>query len=620
MRMHRLRTLWAIAAVVLVVLVALVTASPAPSPSELEVGSSSTFPRVSNKNHHRPSQEDEDEDSDLGCSPDAVDDECGDDMSDAASMAIRKLVQQRRSNLAAGKNPNTGKKGQNIILANDNKIHNSERHFRGKKPKKPLKAPTNLVKFDPSLPSDDPAEDAAEESGEEEEDSVAPVEKQVTKEAPFQINIADRPEPVKVEIPKGIPSRKPRSKIFIDTAQSTLFCINGKPERSRLLHPHAIHTPAWCPYDDGYCCAKSLHCCGPNLFCHQEKCLTRAQLDALYAKREQTAKEQATKLEEQLMKRRKKLEEQERKETAVKAAAEARAKAAEAKAKKAEYHQKEAQNKATEAEQKVKSHLKRAQELRAKEALKKKEAIAEQAAKESKKREEQVKAEQTRKKVAEEQEKRAAEMKTKEMQAKSAEEMKQKKIAAENAEQEAKKAENEEQAKKDAQEMKTKKYFKPRKGRKFEEVAKLPKGNGKYTFMFWIRPLKILPQWGQLLHKGEHRRDRGIAVWVIPKTSRLHVRSGTSMGWNTGVNTRALDMNRWAHVAVTHQDHALNVYFDGELVRSRRIPPPTENGGDLWTCAPWYEAADVYMADIQYHNRILSLEEIKETVGKEAWK
>lgn len=152
--------------------------------------------------------------------------------------------------------------------------------------------------------------------------------------------------------------------------------------------------------------------------------------------------------------------------------------------------------------------------------------------------------------------------------------------------------------------------FRPIKNTLLAKAADVP-FNGKFSYAFWIKPLKTAEDWTQLFHKGPGKRDRNPAVFVIPQTFKLHVRSGSSKGWNTGLDTNSLPLNKWTHVVITHQEGSFIVYFDGVISGERELPPPLENNGNLWASGPWYEGANALLADFRYQPDIMNAADIQ---------
>lgn len=144
------------------------------------------------------------------------------------------------------------------------------------------------------------------------------------------------------------------------------------------------------------------------------------------------------------------------------------------------------------------------------------------------------------------------------------------------------------------------------------------KFTGKYTYMFWVRPLAAVGGWSNILHKGKENVNRNPAIWFYPGSTRLHIRSGVNdkPTWENGGNagcdpSENLPLNQWTHVAVTHEDGALKVYYNGGESCAAKLAAPVENDGDLYAADPWHDAANAEVADLRTVGRIVSLDDIK---------
>jgi uncharacterized membrane protein YgcG len=409
----------------------------------------------------------------------------------------------------------------------------------------------------------------------------------------------------------------------IDLKKSNLFCIRGKPERwhGPGIHPDAYNYKAWCEHNDGVCCPNLSHCCPSGFYCAGDKCL-RGTDPAILREQEEKSKRES--------------EQKAKAEAAVKAEQEQKAKAAarqqqdeegRQKAKEEEAHKK----RESESEQKSKE-----QEQKAKEALSKNAAANEgkQKAEADKQRQEGAAKEAQRKKELE------GEQKAKEAEARVKQEQEQK--AKGESEQKAKSKQQHNQqpggssssgggggSSGSSGSQDDTHNWKPAQGKRLAFNADVPKA-GMYSYVMWLKPLRTFERWMAIFQKGEERQRRAPAVWFIPGTTQLHVRSASSIGWNTGLNTEDIPLDKWTHVAITHEDGELKVYFNGELNthlgtgeqivhRARRIPKPIENDGDLWASAPWYEPADVWVADFRMYSRILPESEVRALVAEKCY-
>jgi len=153
------------------------------------------------------------------------------------------------------------------------------------------------------------------------------------------------------------------------------------------------------------------------------------------------------------------------------------------------------------------------------------------------------------------------------------------------------------------------KIFKAQQSLVLLEPILVQKSNA-FTYLFWVKPLTTISTWGGLIHKGSSQMERNPGIWFYPSSTKLHVRSGTSAGWNDGAfpdPEKPLPLNEWAHVVLSHALNALNVYVNGEVVASRTIvPEPLVNDGALYACFSSSMPANALLTGVRYYPHILT--------------
>lgn len=399
--------------------------------------------------------------------------------------------------------------------------------------------------------------------------------------------------------------RRSMSALAIDLDKSRLFCVEGAPQLwdGPGVHPAAADDRVWCEHEDGVCCPEQTeHCCRAGTVCgtsaageavclgararsEDEEDEAEAERDEKKAEGEARAAPDGSALREQAEKR--EAEARKREADARQREEDKRSAAAES-ARKNEEVRKTAEREARKADARA---AERAEARRRREA-------------ERRRRE----AERPRRETAAKKEAAEDRRKVREQRGKDREAMRR-----EKAKREADQRRRQEERKKNPP------GFRPLQGHELVPASGVP--DGPYTLTFWVRPGPTHGKWRQLLHKGDHKRARAPALWLIPGTRRLHVRSAVSAhpgsAWNAGVNTESLSGGgKWTHVAVAHGKGYLRVYFDGRVVVQRPLKDPFPNKGGLWGCSPWYRPADVRMSDIRVRAGVVPAEQIANEAGK----
>ena len=131
-------------------------------------------------------------------------------------------------------------------------------------------------------------------------------------------------------------------------------------------------------------------------------------------------------------------------------------------------------------------------------------------------------------------------------------------------------------------------------------------------YSFWIQPQKLFPRWSSILHKGNHDKERGPAVFFHPRSTRLHVRVSTERFWNEGCDAKAsLPMRKWSHVFFQFHPGVAEVYVNGRLNSRCKIGKRIKlNRGPLYAGDPWYQPAAAAIRGVRLFTLPLSAAEV----------
>ena len=138
--------------------------------------------------------------------------------------------------------------------------------------------------------------------------------------------------------------------------------------------------------------------------------------------------------------------------------------------------------------------------------------------------------------------------------------------------------------------------------------AKRIRHGSAFGYSFMIQPQGKLRDWGSILHKGNSNKERGPAIFFLPKSSRLHIRVSTEKNWNEGCDAKSdLPMKRWTRVFVQFRPGVAEVYFNGKLQNRCKIGKLIKrNSGPLYAGDPWHAAAKAGIRDVRLHVRPLT--------------
>ncbi len=147
------------------------------------------------------------------------------------------------------------------------------------------------------------------------------------------------------------------------------------------------------------------------------------------------------------------------------------------------------------------------------------------------------------------------------------------------------------------------------------KASKIKHGQS-FGYSFWIRPLKAAPDWTAIFHKGSKNFQRGPAVFMFPKSTRLHVRMGTKGKPNDGCNAKAqLAVNKWSHVYLQFSPGTAWIYVNGKGNNRCKIGNKlTLNKAPLYLGSPWNKPSIANMGTLRVHNGRLTIQQIRQVM------
>ena len=93
-----------------------------------------------------------------------------------------------------------------------------------------------------------------------------------------------------------------------------------------------------------------------------------------------------------------------------------------------------------------------------------------------------------------------------------------------------------------------------------------------YSFSFWVKVTRVNKGWTLVFQRSERR---ALGVWVVPGSTRLHIRCHTQRSWNDGGDPAPpLGLNSWTHVSVSVFYGSWVVLYNGRVVLKKRIDQP----------------------------------------------
>ena len=138
------------------------------------------------------------------------------------------------------------------------------------------------------------------------------------------------------------------------------------------------------------------------------------------------------------------------------------------------------------------------------------------------------------------------------------------------------------------------------------------------TYMFWIRPSGLQDGWANIFAKGANNGQRDPSIYFYPKSTRMHIRSGTDGNANDGEDPEAkyaLPMFKWSHVAFAHSKAGFVVWLNGQKIVEKKLAGgPLTNSGDLFGSDAFHLPALCTMSDLRYLPRVVTEKELSEAI------
>jgi hypothetical protein len=108
-----------------------------------------------------------------------------------------------------------------------------------------------------------------------------------------------------------------------------------------------------------------------------------------------------------------------------------------------------------------------------------------------------------------------------------------------------------------------------------------------YSFYLYVHPATFRQQYGLLhiFHKGYSNPFplMGPGVFMRSDINTLRVYMNTFKGWNEYVEVQNIPVSKWVHITIVCQNHALEVYINGNLSRKMKFDgfAPYQNYQDI---------------------------------------
>jgi len=126
------------------------------------------------------------------------------------------------------------------------------------------------------------------------------------------------------------------------------------------------------------------------------------------------------------------------------------------------------------------------------------------------------------------------------------------------------------------------------------------------TLSFWIFLLEdSTGNWRTIINKGSEIKELTPTIMLWPKERRLHIRIGTEIFWNEGLESRGIvNMKAWTHIAVIISGKMMQLFINGSLDNQIILKGKVKmNNGDLHIGKdPWHSGTKCYLDELKIHN------------------
>lgn len=129
------------------------------------------------------------------------------------------------------------------------------------------------------------------------------------------------------------------------------------------------------------------------------------------------------------------------------------------------------------------------------------------------------------------------------------------------------------------------------------------------TISFWIYLLEdSTGNWRTIINKGSDIKELTPTIMLWPRDRRLHIRAGTEIFWNEGLESRGIiNLKFWTHVAVVMSGQMIQLYLNGSLDSQTILKGKIKmNNGDLHIGKdPWHAGTKCFLDDLKIYNTAL---------------
>ena len=109
--------------------------------------------------------------------------------------------------------------------------------------------------------------------------------------------------------------------------------------------------------------------------------------------------------------------------------------------------------------------------------------------------------------------------------------------------------------------------------------------------------------WENIFHIGNENKERSPAMWLHPKSYKLHVRLSDSNNWNTGYDpNKMLEPDKDYKIKFSCVNGKVELFINGELKQScDDVVHIARYRAPVWIGDPWHDAANVTIKDFKVY-------------------